>query len=327
MKAVGLFSGGLDSQLAAYIMKKQNIEVHAVNFETPFFGACNKTFEAAKHLDVQLHVLEISDDYMEVLKNPVYGYGKNMNPCIDCHAFMIKKAGEFMKSIDASFIFTGEVLGQRPMSQNKSSLQLVEKLSGYESYVLRPLSAKLMPTTIPEEKGWVNRDLLLDISGRSRTRQMELAKEYGILDYPSPAGGCLLTDAAYSRKLRHLLEMHPEHPPQGFGILKLGRHFNLDTKHLLIVGRNHNENESLRKLSEPKDYLLRVVDVTGPIGLIRSLDDISDENLHYAAKIVARYSDAAYDSKVKVKVFNKNDKSLAELEVMPLMPEQVPKTI
>ncbi|MGB6371043.1 MAG: tRNA 4-thiouridine(8) synthase ThiI, partial [Atribacterota bacterium] len=203
IKAVALFSGGLDSILAVKLIQEQGIEVRGVNFKTPFF-VLDKTFAAIKNLDINLEIIDITEELLKILKKPKYGFGKNMNPCIDCHALMFKKAGEYMNKIGASFILSGEVLGERPMSQNRNSLSIIERESGFEGKILRPLSALLLMETIPEKGGLVDRNKLLDISGRSRKRQMKLADEMGIKDYPSPAGGCKLTEPAFSKRLRDL---------------------------------------------------------------------------------------------------------------------------
>ncbi|GAJ20070.1 unnamed protein product, partial [marine sediment metagenome] len=192
-----------DSILAVKLIQEQGIEVKGVNFKTPFFGL-DKTFAAIKNLDMDLKNIDITQEILEVLRNPRHGFGKNLNPCIDCHALMFKKAGEYMTEIGASFILSGEVLGERPMSQNRNSLNIIERESGFEGRILRPLSALLLAETIPEKEGLVNRNKLLNISGRSRKRQMELAAKMGIRDYPSPAGGCKLTEPAFSKKLRDL---------------------------------------------------------------------------------------------------------------------------
>ena len=203
IKAVVLFSGGLDSILALKLIQEQGIEVKGVNFKTPFFGL-GEAFVIAKDLDIDLEIIDITEELLKILKNPKYGFGKNMNPCIDCHALMFKKAGEYMNKIGASFILSGEVLGERPMSQNRNSLSIIERESGLEGKILRPLSALLLTETIPEKGGLVDRNKLLDISGRSRKRQMKMADEMGIKDYPSPAGGCKLTEPSFSKRLRTL---------------------------------------------------------------------------------------------------------------------------
>ena len=327
MKAISLFSGGLDSQLAVYVMKEQGIEVVGVNFVTPFFGAEERTRQAALDLGIAFHFLDIGPDYMNVLKNPVYGYGKNMNPCIDCHGYMFKIAGQFMKEIGADFLISGEVLGQRPMSQNKSALNSVEKLSGYKGLIVRPLSGQLLPPTIPETEGWIDRSRLLDISGRSRARQMELAEHYGLVDYPSPAGGCLLTQESFGKRLRRFLELRPETDAPSTEILKVGRHFYIGDNQLLVVGRNHSENERMQALAAENDYLFKVLDRPGPLGLLRPLHQDDAAELELAARIVARYSDSRDEASARLKISQASREEDILLELAPLKPEEVPASI
>lgn len=318
MKAISLFSGGLDSQLAVCLLKEQGIEVIALNFTTPFFGASQKTIQAAQDLQVELKTIDISDIYLdEVLRNPVYGFGKNINPCIDCHAFMLKTAGKYMGSLEASFLATGEVLGQRPMSQNKSALQAVEKLSGLRGLIVRPLSGRLLTPTIPESEGWIDRQKLLDISGRSRKRQMELAEQYNITDYPSPAGGCLLTDQNFARRLFALLDKNHSPCMDDIEILKLGRHFQLQPEVLLVIGRNHSENERLKNLSRTGDFLLKVADRPGPLALIRGPKELVEPLLEYSASLVARYSDARKEALAMVKILGHDESERQIIEVGP----------
>jgi len=327
LKAVSLFSGGLDSQLAVCLIKDQGIEVIAVNFVTPFFGAEERFNQAATNLGIEYHEINIGTIYMDVLKNPVYGYGKNFNPCIDCHAFMLRNAAIYMQEIGASFLITGEVLGERPMSQNKSALSAVEKHSGCKGLILRPLSAKLLSPTIPETEGWVDRSKLLDISGRSRLRQMQLAEHYGIKDYPTPAGGCLLTQENYSQRLRKLLTEKPDVKVEEMEILRLGRHFYIGDGLLLVVGRNHSENERLNNLAINGDYLLRVTDRPGPLGLIRPLKPNDNADLQLAAAIVARYSDARDLPEAQLVVSRPGLETTTMLTVVPLLPAEVPPTV
>ena len=223
-RAIGLLSGGLDSRLAARLMTEQNIEVLGVAFVTPFFGS-EKARQAAEQLKIPLQILDITQPHWAMLRQPRYGYGKGLNPCIDCHALMLREAGKLMETIGADFLFTGEVLGQRPFSQTRPSLRAVEKASGCLDVILRPLSARLLPETRPEREGLVDRSRLLDISGRSRKRQMALAENYGLNDYPAPAGGCLLTDPIFSRRLKELLAHSPEPELREIELLKTGRHF------------------------------------------------------------------------------------------------------
>lgn len=327
MKAVSLFSGGLDSQLAVCLIRDQGIEVIAVNFVTPFFGAESRFSEAASNLGIEYHEINIGTIYMDVLRNPVYGYGKNFNPCIDCHAFMLKNAAIYMQEIGASFLITGEVLGERPMSQNKSALSAVEKHSGCKGLILRPLSAKLLSPTIPEIEGWVDRNKLLDISGRSRIRQMQLADYYGIKDYPTPAGGCLLTQENYSKRLRRILAEKPNIVVEEMDILRVGRHFYIGDGVLLVVGRNHSENERLNKLAINNDYLLRVTDRPGPLGLVRSLKPDNHVDLELAAAIVARYSDARDLPQTQLAISRPGIEERTIMTVVPLSPAEVPPTI
>ena len=266
IKAVGLLSGGLDSMLAARIILDQGIQVVGVSFVTPFFGP-EKAQRAAEQLKIPLEILDITQDHWRMLKSPRYGYGKGMNPCIDCHALMVRKAGEFVKEIQADFLFTGEVLGQRPFSQTKPSLRAVEKESGHPDDILRPLSALLLKETIPEQRGLVDRSLLLDISGRSRKRQMALAEGYGLKDYPAPAGGCLLTDPIFSVRLKELFSLSSDPPLREVELLKTGRHFRLDSKIKVIIGRNKKENEFIEKWVEPEDGWARVKEYPGPLAL------------------------------------------------------------
>ncbi len=327
MKAVSLYSGGLDSQLAVCLIKDQGIEVVGVNFVTPFFGAEDRFRLSAQQLGIDYHEINIGNIYMDVLNNPVYGYGKNFNPCIDCHGFMLKNAGIFMQEIGASFLVTGEVVGERPMSQNKSSLNAVEKLSGYKGLILRPLSAQLLPPTIPETEGWVDRSKLLAISGRSRTPQMQLAEHYGIKNYPTPAGGCLLTQENFSKRLRMLLAVKPEAGADELEILKVGRHFYITDDQLLVVGRNHAENERLNDLAAADDYLLKVIDRPGPLGLIRSINHSKAVDLQLPAAIVARYSDARDLPVAQIEVARPGVKEKIIMEVTPLPASAVPPTV
>jgi tRNA-specific 2-thiouridylase len=329
LKAVSLFSGGLDSQLAVRVIQEQGISITGVCFSSPFFRPNSKTFASAEKLQIKLEVLEVDDEYYSsVIKNPVYGYGKHLNPCIDCHAYMFRKAGQFMEQIGASFLITGEVLGQRPMSQNKSALAAVDKLSGYKGLIVRPLSARLLPETIPETNGWIDRSRLLDISGRSRARQMELAQKYNITDYPSPAGGCLLTDENFSRRMKKLMSYTGLDAATDYSILRVGRHFMLNNHYLLVIGRKHAENEILAKIATDNDFLFKVMDFPGPLGLIRPLKGAElPPDCKFAAQIVARYSDAKNSPAAKVRITQKATATDTILEVAPLQPEMVPEPI
>lgn len=289
VKAVALMSGGLDSTLAVKVIQQQGVEVVGINFKTPFFGPA-KAKASAERLGIELIVLDVTEEHMEIVKHPKHGYGRFLNPCIDCHAFMVRKAGELMKKIGASFIITGEVLGERPKSQNPQALRVVERDSGFEGYVLRPLSAKLLDPTIPELEGLVDREGLYDFSGRSRKRQFELAKELGITEYPSPAGGCLLTDPIFSERLRHLLKEHPEADVNDVELQKVGRHFEGEGGSAIVIGRNEGENQRIQELARSGDILFETKDVPGPIALLRG--KALPGEIKAAAALTARYGKA-----------------------------------
>lgn len=267
-RALALFSGGLDSMLAAELLRRCGVEVTAVTFTTPFFGS-GAAEKAADALGLELVVADITDRHLEVLKNPRYGYGRNMNPCIDCHALMVRAAMERLEELGTDFVATGEVLGERPKSQNRQALELVARHSGAGELLLRPLSARLLPETKPEREGWVERERLLDLSGRSRRRQMELAEEWGIGEYESPAGGCLLTDAGFSSRLRELMLRVPGFDGADAELIKLGRQ-SWQGSTLIVLGRRHAENLRLLELALPSDLLLREKDVPGPLALLRA---------------------------------------------------------
>jgi tRNA-uridine 2-sulfurtransferase len=290
VRAIGLLSGGLDSILATRIILEQSIEVLGVTFATPFFGP-EKSQPAAQRLGVPLKILDITQAHWAMLKNPKHGHGKGMNPCIDCHALMLRRAGDLLEEMGADFLFTGEVLGQRPFSQTRSSLQVVERESGYAGRILRPLSARLLNETGMEQDGLVDRSRLLDISGRSRKRQMALAEGFGIRDYPSPAGGCLLTDPVSSRRLKELLKNNPDSGIREVELLKVGRHFRLRPGLKFIVGRNKLENEFMEKWTRPEDGWIRVAGHPGP--LLLALGRIEgEEDLLEMARLCTAYSDA-----------------------------------
>lgn len=297
IKGIGLFSGGLDSILAFKLIEQQGIEVLGITFETPFFGAA-KARATARRIGLNLAVVDFTEEHLAILHSPRYGYGRNMNPCIDCHTLMLQVAGRRMEEEGADFVFTGEVLGQRPMSQGKQMLQVVAKNAGYPERILRPLSAKLLPETAPEREGKVDRSRLLDIQGRGRKQQMELAVHYGIGAYPAPAGGCLLTDPIFARRLRDLFTRHPDHGIRDIELLKVGRHFRLDEATKAVVGRNAMDNATIERLAEAPDALLRIARYPGPTVLIPGGGD--EATRLTAAGLCVRYSDAPRDSEAVV---------------------------
>ena len=300
VKALGLLSGGLDSILATELIRKQDIEVVAFNVKTPFCickkDGTSEATEAANQLKVPLKVVSVEKDYLQMLRKPKHGYGKNMNPCIDCKIFMIKKAKKYAKEIGADFIFTGEVLGERPKSQHYPALRLIEEEAGLKGKLLRPLSAKLLPETVAEKKGLVDRTKLLNIQGRSRKPQFQLAKEFGIKSYPSPAGGCLLTCEEYSKKLRDLFANKKRVSMADIALLRVGRHFRLG-KNKIIVGRNETENKFLAAQKKPSEYYFELPDIVGPITILQGPK--TKNAIETAAKLTAYYSDAE-TAKVKV---------------------------
>ena len=310
VSAIGLLSGGLDSMLAVKVLQEQGIDVLGLSFTTPFFGA-DRARDAAGILDIELRVMDITEEHLRMVKNPPHGYGRNMNPCIDCHAMMFRYAGKLMEEVGGRFLFSGEVLGERPMSQNRQSLVTVARSSGYGEHILRPLSALLLPVTMPEEKGWVKRELLLDLSGRSRKRQIELAAKYGFTEYPTPAGGCLLTDPGFSARLRELKERDCGFSARDVEFLKVGRHFRLPGGAKLVVGRKHAENERLLELAGAQDTVIKTVSHPGPICVINGARGAGD--VETAASICLRYSDAPEEEEswVEVRLEEEHDRIIA----------------
>ncbi|MFQ5968969.1 MAG: tRNA (5-methylaminomethyl-2-thiouridylate)-methyltransferase [Nitrososphaerales archaeon] len=307
-KAVALLSGGLDSTLAVKLMMERGVDIKAVAIKTPFcdfdcgHGCGFRVKEVAEKLGVELRTFYLGDEYLEMLKNPRHGYGTGMNPCIDCREMMFKVAKDYMKEIDAEFIITGEVLEQRPMSQNPRALKIIERESGLQGKVLRPLSAKHLPPTEAEKSGLVKRDQLLSIKGRSRKVQIGLAKNFGITDYPNSAGGCLLTDPQFAKRVRDLFEDTEKPTLNDTALLKVGRHFRICKDLKLIVGRNEKENDVISSLAIQDDILLEVKDHKGPLALLRGKYD--DNTLALSASIVHRYSDAPKDAECAVTIKN-----------------------
>lgn len=297
IRGLGLFSGGLDSMMAAALLRAQGLEVTALCFITPFFGAV-RARESAAILQLPLEVIDLSDKFLPLIYTPPHGFGRRHNPCIDCHILMLREAGAMMLAQSFDFLFTGEVLGQRPMSQHRGALNLVARESGFPDLVLRPLSARLLKPTRPELLSWVDRERLLDLSGRGRKRQMALALEYGISQYPSPAGGCVLTDPGYAARLKELLDHQERASRQDLDLLKWGRHFRLAGGAKAVVGRTHKENEAISSLRSPGDVILRVQDYPGPLVLIPA--SAPEDDLEEAAALTAAYSDAPSGTPVTV---------------------------
>jgi tRNA-specific 2-thiouridylase len=304
VKALALLSGGLDSTLAVRLILDQGIGVEALNFVSPFClcgkGGCGAS-ETAKQLGVPLKVMSVGEEYLEVVRKPKHGYGRNMNPCIDCRIFMLKKAKRYAEETGASFIFTGEVLDERPMSQHYTALKTIEEEAELKDEILRPLSAKLLPETLIEKKGLVDREKLLAIRGRSRKPQIALAKRFSIADYPCPAGGCLLTYREFANKLRDLFTHKKRVSVANVNLLKVGRHFRFG-KNKIIVGRNETENKILTAKKNPNDYFFEVPDCGSPITLLQGPK--TKKAIEKAAALTAYYSDMK-KSRIQVN-FGKN---------------------
>jgi tRNA U34 2-thiouridine synthase MnmA/TrmU len=290
-KALALLSGGLDSTLAVRLLLEQGVDVEAINFVSPFClcdkGGCGAS-EVAKRFGIPLKVVSVGQDYLKVVRKPKHGYGKNMNPCIDCRIFMLKKAKKYAREIGASFIFTGEVLDERPMSQHLGTMKTIEEEARLKGRILRPLSAKLMPMTTMETEGIVDREKLMDIRGRSRKRQIDLAKRFTIVDYPCPAGGCLLTYKEFANKVRDLFNHRKRVSLKDIAQLKLGRHLRYG-KNKIIVGRNEAENKSLLQIKTRSDYYFEVPDCGSPNTILQGPK--TKEAIEKAAALTAYYSD------------------------------------
>jgi len=305
--AVALLSGGLDSTLAARVILEQGITVIGINFAgaycpRPFTGK-SRAEKAAEKLGIELVTLPIEADFIAMVKRPKHGRGKNMNPCIDCHTLMIRKAWAYGQTRGAHLIITGEVLGQRPMSQNRNALNTVARESGVGDRLLRPMSAKLLDVTAPEREGLVDRERLLDIEGRQRTRQMALAEKYAIRDYPTPAGGCLLTEKVFSKRLAEAFD-HGEDSLEIVELLSLGRHFRLPSGVRLVVGRDEMENDELLRRKPAGAVVIDAGDLPGPVGITvqgtraQGFEDSGDRIL--AARICTRYSDKRKEKLARV---------------------------
>ncbi len=292
VQGVGLFSGGLDSLLSLYLLLEQGLKVEAMHAILPVHRPGLRAWveQATGRLGISLYLITLEEAFFEILRHPRHGYGSGMNPCLDCHILLLRRAAERMREVGASFVFTGEVLGERPMSQNLPALQLVERESGLQGRLLRPLSARLLLPTVPEEEGLVDRSRLFDIRGRSRRVQLELARRYGLSDFPTPAGGCMLTDPGLSRRVRDLLRHRPYFSRSDFDLLRVGRHFRLSPRVKAVSGRNQEENARLLELTEEGDLLFEVMGTGSPITLLRGPAD--EETIRLAAAITARYSDA-----------------------------------
>lgn len=299
VKALGLFSGGLDSILATLLLREQGIEVTGLVWVTPFFNVVQARRSAAQ-INLPLREEDLTERFLPLLRHPPHGFGKHLNPCVDCHLLMLKEAGRLMEAEGYDFLFTGEVLGQRPFSQHRWALEFIARECGCADRLLRPLSAQLLPVTKPEREGLVDRSRLLALKGRGRKAQLELAARFGLTSFPSPAGGCLLTDKGYSDRLRDLLAHQQQLSHRDLELLKYGRHFRLNPDSKAIVGRHQRDNEAIQALSQPGDLLLKVADYPGPLVLLPQTSN--DGALAAAASLCASYSDAPPGALVTVNV-------------------------
>lgn len=325
-RALAMVSGGLDSILAAKLIKEQGIEVIGICFRSYFFNEENAK-RMTKQIDIPLEVIDFSKEHFEMVKDPEHGWGKNMNPCIDCHSMMMRYSGELLKKFNADFIITGEVLNQRPMSQNRSALDVVKKQSGFSDKILRPLCAKNLKETQMEIDGLVDREKLLGISGRNRKPQMALAEQWGIKDYPSPAGGCKLTEPNYSIRLKEAIDRKDEVSEKDIHLLKYGRHFVTDNKTKIIVSRTGEEGEQLKKLLNNKDMMFITCNFNGAMVIIPEGETPSDEDLTFACRLAVRYSKGRDEELVKVKFGKVSTEFTDTKEVKTMTQEELDKYI
>jgi len=339
IKAVSLISGGLDSLLSTKVIMEQGIHVEGINF---FTGFCveghthairkkdkakpkrNNALWVAEQLGIKLHIIDVIEEYKDVLLNPKHGYGQNMNPCLDCKGFMVKKALQWIKENDFDFIITGEVVGQRPMSQRKDTMPVIQRESGAGDLLVRPLCAQHLPATLPEREGWLDREKLLDFSGRTRKPQFELAEQFGFEDYATPAGGCcFLTDKSYSVKLVDLWEHRgtKEYELDDIMLLKVGRHIRPNDKFKVIVSREEGENKFMEGYKKQFTYLY-ISSHSGPLALIEG--DVNKDDLKLAGQIVARYSQGrdADEVEVTAKPLNKDE---IVFNVKPMLANEIPQ--
>lgn len=340
-KAVALISGGLDSLLAAKVVQQQGIHVEGINF---FTGFCveghthairkqdkakpkrNNALWVAEQLGIKLHIVDIVEEYKDVVLNPKHGYGANLNPCLDCKIFMVQKAHQWIQENDFDFIITGEVVGQRPMSQRKQTMPIVANESGAQSLLLRPLSAKNLPSTTPELEGWIDREHLYGFSGRSRKPQIALAKQFGFEDYAQPAGGCcFLTDENYSIKLKDLWSNKGEkkYDLDDIMLLKVGRHIRPDSSYKLIIAREEGET---RFLSGYKNQFqsIKTTSHSGPLAIVQG-DNLSEEQIRLSCEIIARYSKGKHEQQVELS-YSRAKQEPRPIQVKPLLPEQIPSS-
>lgn len=327
-KALVLLSGGLDSILAARVMLEQSVEVQAVSFSAKLCmcgvkkTGASAAQEAAQMLGIPLETIDFTGEFMEIVRNPRHGHGANMNPCIDCKIAMFSRAKAMMGKFGASFLVTGEVLGERPMSQRRDALNIIDKAAGTKGILLRPLSAKLLDPTVPEKEGLVDREKLYDIRGRSRKPQIEMAARFGITKYPQPAGGCLLTDPGFAKRVKEAMG-EDEFTPENLSLLSVGRQFRLAKGVRLVVGRDQDENALIESLAKPEDMLLKMARTQGPISLLRGFGIASQ--VQKAGAIAAYHTKLKNDPSASVSYWYKGDSARKIIDVRPASAEEVDK--
>jgi len=323
-RALAMISGGLDSILAAKLVKDQGIEVIGICFKSHFFGPEN-AIRMTKQIDIPLEVVDFSEAHFHMVKNPKHGHGKNMNPCIDCHAMMMNYAGKMLEKLNADFIITGEVLNQRPMSQTRASLDIVKKESGFSDKILRPLCALNLQPTKMELEGLVDREKLLGISGRGRKEQMELAEKWGIVDYPSPAGGCKLTEPNYSIRLRELLNHKETVDERDLELLRIGRHFRVSPKAKIISTRTGDEAVEIKKYLTEEDTVFLAKEFNGSMIII--VGEPTEEDIEFAAKVTVRYCKGKDEPVVTVRYGKYKENNNNYIDVKAATEEEINKYI
>jgi tRNA-specific 2-thiouridylase len=321
-KAVALLSGGLDSLLAAKVIMEQGVHVEGLNFDIGFGGIINPAIKIAKQLEIKLHIIDAINEFKSIVINPQHGYGQHLNPCLDCKIFMVKKAVQWLKEYNFDFIVTGEVIGQRPKSQKRMTMPIVAEESTACELLLRPLCAKNLPATLPEKEGWIKRELLHGFTGRSRKPQITLAKQFGITDYPQPAGGCLLTDQRFCNRLHDLwfARDRKAYNKADLELLKIGRHLRPKHKFKIIIGRNEAENNIIAKYNKAFTEL-RTMSHGGPVALLEG--DFNEQDINLAARIIARFSSARKTEQVQVQITKKGKSEIQN--VKPLAADEIPE--
>ncbi len=306
-KAIALLSGGLDSTLAVKMMLDMGIDVEALNFTSPFCtctgknaGCKSEAVRVAQEFNIPIKVVHKGLDYLEIVRNPRHGYGKGVNPCVDCRIYLLRKAREYMLESGADFVITGEVLGQRPMSQRRDTLRVIERESGLEGLLLRPLSARHFEPTLPEKEGWVDREKLLAIKGRSRKELFELADDLDVTNYPCPAGGCLLTELSFVPKIKDIFDHCEELNLRDFRLLKIGRHLRIGERSKVIIGRNEADNNLLETIRQPEEAALTWLEGNTPVGIV--IGEQSDDLYRLAAGLLLRYTRAEAGAACRIEV-------------------------